>query len=90
MLVEPFAVHLRANGLTLLGSQQPSPDEKFADFELLIDYKTHQVDDQAQLQTLARGYAVVRDGGDIVTSVAEAKAAKFLEIEFQDGRNTNG
>ena len=36
--------------------------------------------------TLARGYAVVRSGADIVTGVAEAKAAKFLEIEFQDGR----
>lgn len=34
--------------------------------------------------TLARGYAVVRAGGDVVTHASEARGA--LEIEFQDGR----
>ena len=36
--------------------------------------------------TLARGYAVVRDGASLVTDVAGAKAARDLEIEFKDGR----
>ena len=36
--------------------------------------------------TLARGYAVVRDGERLVTEVAEARSASALEIEFKDGR----
>ena len=35
--------------------------------------------------TLARGYAVVRDGETVVTQVAAARGAS-LEIEFRDGR----
>jgi len=37
-------------------------------------------------ETLNRGYAVVRGDGDVVTSMAQAKNAAALEIEFQDGR----
>ncbi len=40
--------------------------------------------------TLERGYAVVRAGDDLVTSVKTAEAAKVLEIEFADGRMTTG
>ncbi|MEP1963416.1 exodeoxyribonuclease VII large subunit [Tateyamaria sp.] len=36
--------------------------------------------------TLARGYAVVRGGGEIVTTKADAEAASGLEIEFSDGK----
>lgn len=36
--------------------------------------------------TLARGYAVVRGGGQIVTTKAAAQDAGGLEIEFSDGR----
>ncbi|WP_334061529.1 exodeoxyribonuclease VII large subunit [Limimaricola cinnabarinus] len=36
--------------------------------------------------TLARGYAVVRGDGAVVTGVAAAQAATVLEIEFADGR----
>ncbi len=36
--------------------------------------------------TLARGYAVVRGGGEIVTTRAAAETATALEIEFVDGR----
>ncbi|WP_299729753.1 exodeoxyribonuclease VII large subunit [uncultured Tateyamaria sp.] len=36
--------------------------------------------------TLARGYAVVRGAGQIVTTKAAAEAAPALEIEFSDGR----
>ncbi|RKF13503.1 exodeoxyribonuclease VII large subunit [Roseovarius spongiae] len=36
--------------------------------------------------TLARGYAVVRGEGDVVTTRAAAAAAQALEIEFADGR----
>ena len=36
--------------------------------------------------TLARGYAVVRGGGDILTTKAAAVQASRLEIEFADGR----
>ena len=36
--------------------------------------------------TLARGYAVVRGAGEIVTTRAEAETAAALEIEFADGR----
>lgn len=36
--------------------------------------------------TLARGYAVVRDGETLVTDVARARSARALEIEFKDGR----
>ncbi|NNF73458.1 MAG: exodeoxyribonuclease VII large subunit [Rhodobacteraceae bacterium] len=35
--------------------------------------------------TLARGYAVVRSGAEIVTGVAAATAAGALEIQFRDG-----
>ena len=40
--------------------------------------------------TLARGYAVVRGGGQIVTTQAAATNAPGLEIEFTDGRMTVG
>ncbi|MEO1777492.1 MAG: exodeoxyribonuclease VII large subunit [Pseudomonadota bacterium] len=40
--------------------------------------------------TLARGYAVVRGGGQIVTTKAAARTAPGLEIEFADGRLTVG
>ena len=36
--------------------------------------------------TLERGYAVVRDGGAVVTSAKVAEQASDLEIEFRDGR----
>lgn len=36
--------------------------------------------------TLARGYAVVRGDGEVVTSVKSAKAADRIEIEFADGK----
>ncbi|MDG1168898.1 MAG: exodeoxyribonuclease VII large subunit [Sulfitobacter sp.] len=36
--------------------------------------------------TLARGYAVVRGDGQVVTTTAAAKQAAALEIEFADGR----
>ena len=36
--------------------------------------------------TLARGYAVVRGGGAVVTTKAAAQKAGSLEIEFADGR----
>ena len=36
--------------------------------------------------TLARGYAVVRGGGEVLTTKAEAEQASGLEIEFADGR----
>jgi len=36
--------------------------------------------------TLKRGYAVVRGDEAVVTNVADAKAARDLEIEFADGR----
>ncbi|RAP42862.1 exodeoxyribonuclease VII large subunit, partial [Rhodovulum viride] len=37
-------------------------------------------------ETLRRGFAVVRSGGQVVTSRASAEQAGALEIEFQDGR----
>ena len=40
--------------------------------------------------TLARGYAVVRGDGAVVTGKAAAKKAESLEIEFADGRMTVG
>ena len=40
--------------------------------------------------TLARGYAVVRGDGQVVTTVAAASAAQVLEIQFADGRMTPG
>lgn len=40
--------------------------------------------------TLARGYAVVRGDGAVVTGKAAAKKAVSLEIEFADGRITVG
>ncbi|WP_299656788.1 exodeoxyribonuclease VII large subunit [uncultured Tateyamaria sp.] len=36
--------------------------------------------------TLARGYAVVRGGGEVLTTKADAEHASGLEIEFVDGR----
>ena len=40
--------------------------------------------------TLARGYAVVRGDGAVVTGVKAAEAAGALEIQFADGRLTLG
>ncbi|MEM9869936.1 MAG: exodeoxyribonuclease VII large subunit [Pseudomonadota bacterium] len=40
--------------------------------------------------TLGRGYAVVRGGGQIVTTKSAARTAPGLEIEFADGRLTVG
>jgi exodeoxyribonuclease VII large subunit len=37
-------------------------------------------------ETLARGFAIVRSEGRVVTGVASAQAAGALEIEFADGR----
>jgi exodeoxyribonuclease VII large subunit len=37
-------------------------------------------------ETLRRGYAVVRGDGDVVTTVAAARGAKALEVEFADGK----
>ncbi|MDT8856051.1 exodeoxyribonuclease VII large subunit [Paracoccaceae bacterium Fryx2] len=41
-------------------------------------------------ETLRRGYAVVRDGGALVTTRAAAEQAAALEIEFADGRLSVG
>ena len=41
-------------------------------------------------ETLARGYAVVRGDGQVVTTKAGAEAAHALEIEFRDGRMALG
>lgn len=38
------------------------------------------------VETLKRGYAVVRGDGAVVTDVAGAAAARTLEVEFADGR----
>ncbi|PIE12587.1 MAG: exodeoxyribonuclease VII large subunit [Rhodobacterales bacterium] len=40
--------------------------------------------------TLARGYAVVRSGDQVITTVASAETAQALEIEFADGRFNPG
>ena len=40
------------------------------------------------VETLKRGYAVVRGDGQVVTGKSGAEAAKSLEIEFADGRMT--
>jgi exodeoxyribonuclease VII large subunit len=37
-------------------------------------------------ETLRRGYAVLRDGETVVTTVAAAREAKALEVEFADGK----
>lgn len=41
-------------------------------------------------ETLARGYAVVRGDGEVVTTKAAAERAQVLEVEFDDGRLTLG
>ncbi|MFO8126746.1 exodeoxyribonuclease VII large subunit, partial [Yoonia sp.] len=38
------------------------------------------------VETLKRGYAVVRGDGAVVTTKGAAQKAKALEIEFADGR----
>ena len=40
------------------------------------------------VETLKRGYAVVRGDGAVVTGKAAAQKAQSLEIEFADGRMT--
>ena len=40
------------------------------------------------VETLKRGYAVVRGDGAVVTGTAAAERARDLEIEFADGRVT--
>ena len=41
-------------------------------------------------ETLARGYAVVRDGDQVVTTAEAARQAADLELEFRDGRMRPG
>ncbi|WP_045391191.1 exodeoxyribonuclease VII large subunit [Falsirhodobacter sp. alg1] len=41
-------------------------------------------------ETLARGYAVIRGDGDVVTTRSAAQKAQVLEAEFHDGRLTLG
>ena len=38
------------------------------------------------VETLKRGYAVVRGDGAVVTGLSAAQDAKTLEVEFADGR----
>ncbi|WP_299560936.1 exodeoxyribonuclease VII large subunit [uncultured Sulfitobacter sp.] len=40
--------------------------------------------------TLERGFAVVRSGGNVITTTAAARAATDLEIQFADGRFSVG
>jgi exodeoxyribonuclease VII large subunit len=42
------------------------------------------------METLKRGYAIVRADGHVVTSRAAAETATVLELEFHDGRHTPG
>jgi exodeoxyribonuclease VII large subunit len=42
------------------------------------------------METLKRGYAVVRSEGSVITTADAAKSAPVLEIEFHDGRMTAG
>lgn len=42
------------------------------------------------LETLKRGFAVVRADGEVVTTAADARSRAALEIEFRDGRLTTG
>ena len=42
------------------------------------------------METLKRGYAVVRGDGQVVTSKAAAETAASLELQFHDGRLTLG
>ena len=41
-------------------------------------------------ETLARGYAVARDGTKVITTAAAARSASDLELEFHDGRMRPG
>lgn len=42
------------------------------------------------VETMKRGFAVVRGDGQVVTSKARAEGATILELEFHDGRLTMG
>jgi exodeoxyribonuclease VII large subunit len=57
-----------------------------ADRRSRLDGAARLLDTLGYQATLARGYAVVRAAGSVVTSRTEAARAAVLEIEFRDGR----
>jgi exodeoxyribonuclease VII large subunit len=50
-----------------------------------LEASGRQLDILSYKATLARGYAVVRSGAEVLTTRAQAAAAPALSIEFSDG-----
>jgi exodeoxyribonuclease VII large subunit len=63
------------------GAQQAGRDRKLLALGRTLETLSY-------TNTLARGFAVVRGDGAVVTTRAEAEAAQVLEIEFKDGTMT--
>ncbi len=63
-----------------------APNTRFASLAQRLEALDRTRQTLGYAQTLARGYAVVRSEGVVVTSKEQAERASSLEVEFQDGR----
>ena len=63
-----------------------APQARLADLQKGLERLDRLRQTLGYTETLRRGYAVVRGGDTLVTTLAEANRHAALEIEFQDGR----
>ena len=65
---------------------EAAPARRLADLARRLDQLDRTRQTLGYAETLARGFAVIRGDGHVVTSRAEAARATRLEAEFRDGR----
>ncbi|MBP9184291.1 MAG: exodeoxyribonuclease VII large subunit [Fuscovulum sp.] len=65
---------------------EAAPSRRLADLARRLDQLDRTRQTLGYAETLARGFAVIRGDGHVVTSRAEAARATRLEAEFRDGR----
>ncbi len=74
----------------LSGRLEAAPGQRLADLARRLEALERTRQTLGYAQTLARGYAVVRGEGIVITSRDQAEKASSLEIEFHDGRVSLG
>ncbi|WP_028031748.1 exodeoxyribonuclease VII large subunit [Gemmobacter nectariphilus] len=80
----------RAKLADLAARLDAAPQARIAALRERLDSRDRLRQTLGHMETLRRGYAVVRGDGHVVTSKAAAETASALELEFHDGRLTLG
>ena len=76
-----------ASGLAAMDARlQAAPGLRFASLAARLEALDRTRLTLGYADTLKRGYAVVREGGRVITTQAAAEKAAVLELEFHDGR----